>query len=77
MSFAADLVTAAAKAVKSTLFSTGGDEVNTKCYDDDEQTQADLQKMGMTLEGALNYFVGALHKVLREQHKTPVVWEGD
>ena len=51
------------KLFSSTLFSTGGDEVNIKCYTDDVQTQQALNASGKTLEQALDekydvYFAG-------------------
>jgi hexosaminidase len=54
------------------LFSTGGDEVNTYCYDQDAQTQAELKESGKTLEQGLSDFVHALDSI----GKTAVVWEG-
>ena len=59
----------------STLFSTGGDELNTNCYDIDEPTQASLNETGRTLEQALDAFTQVTHKALEVQGKTPVVWE--
>jgi len=58
----------------STLFSTGGDEINAQCYQDDAQTQHDLG--GKTLDQALTSFTQATHGALRALGKTPVVWEG-
>ena len=58
------------------MFSTGGDEVNAKCYEDDEQTQKALNETGITIEEALDEFVGYTHKALTNLGKTPVVWEG-
>ena len=59
----------------STLFSTGGDEINARCYADDAQTQNDLG--GRTFEQALDVFTQATHGALRNLGKTPVVWEGE
>ena len=58
----------------STMFSTGGDEINARCYADDAQTQRDLN--GQTLEQALDAFTQATHGALKNLGKTPVVWEG-
>lgn len=63
--------------MRSTMFSTGGDEVNVACYMQDAQTQADLAEAGVDLDGALNAFVLALQDVLRGQGKTPIVKEGE
>lgn len=75
--YVADLFTALTKLFPSTLFSTGGDELNTKCYDIDEPTQATLQESGRTLEEALDTFTQVTHKALTDKGKTPVVWEGE
>ncbi|KAH9932733.1 N-acetylhexosaminidase [Epithele typhae] len=70
-----DVFGAMSKMFPSTLFSTGGDELNTKCYDIDEPTQASLNASGKTLEQALDTFTQTTHKVLTDAGKTPVVWE--
>ncbi len=70
-----DLFRAVSKLFPSTMFSTGGDELNTNCYDIDEPTQATLNSTGRTLEQALDDFTKSTHKVLQDSGKTPVVWE--
>jgi len=74
-SFTTQLISSIARTLPSTLFSTGGDELNTNCYAKDAQTQADLKSSGRTLEQALNVFTQATHKGLTDLGKTPVVWE--
>ena len=74
--YVADLFTAVTKLFPSTLFSTGGDELNTNCYANDEPTQAALNASGSTLEQALDQFTQVTHKALEVKGKTPVVWEG-
>ena len=74
--YIADLFTAVTKLFPSTLFSTGGDELNTNCYANDEPTQAALNASGSTLEQALDVFTQATYGALRAQGKTPSVWEG-
>lgn len=59
------------------MFSTGGDELNTNCYDIDGPTQEALNTSGRTLEQALDTFTQVTHKALLDQGKTPVVWEGE
>ncbi|KAJ7505796.1 glycoside hydrolase family 20 protein [Mycena galericulata] len=75
VNFTANLFTAAAKVLPGKFFSTGGDELNTECYAQDAQTQADLKASGKTLEQALNTFTVASHSALAKLGKTPVVWE--
>jgi hexosaminidase len=74
--FTAALISSIAKLLPSTMFSTGGDELNQNCYATDNETQEDLKSSGMTLEQALSTFVHANHEVLAQLGKTPVVWEG-
>ena len=74
INFTASLLSAAANLFPSTLFSTGGDEINARCYQADAQTQQDLG--GRTLNQALDKFTQATHGALRNLGKTPVVWEG-
>ncbi|KAI0823995.1 N-acetylhexosaminidase [Trametes gibbosa] len=73
--YIADLFTEVAKMFPSTLFSTGGDELNTNCYDIDGPTQAALNASGSTLEQALDVFTQKTHDALKAKGKTPVVWE--
>ncbi|KAJ8081134.1 Glucosamine-6-phosphate isomerase (Glucosamine-6-phosphate deaminase) (GNPDA) (GlcN6P deaminase) [Marasmius tenuissimus] len=75
VNFTASLIDAAASLFQSKLFSTGGDEVNQKCYQEDPETQEQLGASGKTLEGALGDFVGATHEVLHAQGKSAVVWQ--
>jgi hexosaminidase len=73
INFTVGLLSAVAEMFPSGLFSTGGDEINARCYADDAQTQRDLD--GRTLEQALDAFTQATHGALRKLGKTPVVWE--
>ncbi|KAF8158415.1 N-acetylhexosaminidase [Crassisporium funariophilum] len=73
--FTASLISSIARTLPSTLFSTGGDELNVNCYTKDAQTQADLKSSGRTLEQALDVFTQTTHNALKSIGKTPVVWE--
>ncbi|KZV67215.1 glycoside hydrolase family 20 protein [Peniophora sp. CONT] len=75
VNYTSGLFSAVADMFPSTLLSTGGDEVNTPCYDDDAETQQELKASGQDLTGALTTFVNAMHETLRGKDKTPVVWE--
>ncbi|EKM79144.1 hypothetical protein AGABI1DRAFT_113758 [Agaricus bisporus var. burnettii JB137-S8] len=75
VNFTSGLINAMTSMFPSTLFSTGGDEINANCYEMDNQTQSDLNTSGKTLDEALASFVGATHEVVRGAGKTPVVWE--
>ena len=74
--FTATLLSSVARLLPSKYFSTGGDEVNTKCYQEDKSTQTALKQLGWTIEHALNVFTQATHSALVSEGKTPVVWEG-
>jgi hexosaminidase len=74
INFTMGMLSAVAELFPSTLFGTGGDEINARCYNDDAQTQQDLD--GRTLDQALDAFTQATHGALRKLGKTPVVWEG-
>jgi N-acetyl-beta-hexosaminidase len=67
---------AAANLTASKYFSTGGDELNVACYEQDEPTMALLNSTGQTLYGALSDFTATTHGALEAAGKTPVVWEG-
>lgn len=73
--FTTDLIKAVSSMFPSTLFNTGGDEINTNCYAKDNLTQEDLASQGKTLEEALDTFTQATHSALADAGKTPVVWE--
>ncbi|WAR54570.1 hypothetical protein PtB15_4B187 [Puccinia triticina] len=61
--------------VPGTLFSSGGDEVNKRCYEEDGPTQTRLRQQNQTLSQALASFVQATHATIRRAGKVPVVWE--
>ncbi|TFK27667.1 beta-hexosaminidase [Coprinopsis marcescibilis] len=75
INFTASLLTSVAGLFPSKFFSTGGDEINVNCYQDDPATQAELQKQGKNLEQALDTFTQVTHKALQDIGKTTVVWE--
>ncbi|KAI0088595.1 beta-hexosaminidase [Irpex rosettiformis] len=73
--FTAGLIEATARMFPSSLFSTGGDEVNLPCYQLDVETQRILNATGQTLQQKLEMFVQTLHGGLKGLGKTPIVWE--
>lgn len=76
INFVSSLFKSTADLFPSTLFSTGGDEINTNCYDQDNATQNALKANGQTFEEALSTFTQQTHSTLEKLGKTPVVWEG-
>lgn len=59
----------------SKYFSLGGDEINSKCYTDDAESQETLTSSGRDFSEALSDFTAATHAALRDTSKTPVLWE--
>jgi hexosaminidase len=74
--FTADLIGSVADLFPGQYFGTGGDEINSPCYAEDEETQTALNSTGKSFEQALDAFTQATHKVLKGKGKTVVVWEG-
>ncbi|KZT12170.1 glycoside hydrolase family 20 protein [Laetiporus sulphureus 93-53] len=64
-----------AKMFPSTMVSTGGDEINTYCYEMDEETQKDLNTTDLSFNDALADFTSQTHAALIAAGKTPAVWE--
>ncbi|THU82938.1 N-acetylhexosaminidase [Dendrothele bispora CBS 962.96] len=75
VNFTQSLFDSASTLFTGKLFSSGGDEINKNCYDQDSETQADLAANGTTFEEALDAFTQATHGVLHENGKRVVVWE--
>ncbi|KIY52424.1 glycoside hydrolase family 20 protein [Fistulina hepatica ATCC 64428] len=73
--FTVNLLTTVARNLSSSLFSTGGDELNVPCYTDDSLTQQELADKNVTLAEALEAFTQVTHGALKDIGKTPVVWE--
>ena len=60
----------------SSLFSTGGDELNLECYTNDTATQEALAAANQTLEEALNTFTMSTHGALTKLEKVGVIKSG-
>jgi len=73
--FTVDLIGSVADLFPGQYFSTGGDEINSPCYAEDEETQTALNSTGKSFEQALDAFTQATHRVLKSKGKTAVVWE--
>lgn len=73
--FTKKLFKAAVKHTPGKYFSTGGDEINQKCYNEDPVVQATLSSSGKTFQQALATFTNETHKVLVQSGKTPAVWQ--
>ncbi|BGP36456.1 Glucosamine-6-phosphate isomerase (Glucosamine-6-phosphate deaminase) (GNPDA) (GlcN6P deaminase) [Rhodotorula kratochvilovae] len=75
LAFSQRVLQDAAELSPSKLMSTGGDEVNERCYLDDPDTSAAMAAQNATLDELLSVFVHSIHDSLRKKGKTPVVWE--
>ncbi|ORY69311.1 glycoside hydrolase family 20 protein [Leucosporidium creatinivorum] len=73
--FAEELVKSASDMMSSPYFSTGGDEINDACYEQDLTTTSALLNGNATLDELLSTFVEGVHHRLRAAGKTSVVWE--
>ena len=73
--FVRDLFKAAIEHTPGPFFSTGGDEINKRCYAEDDVVQGTLNKTGRTFEQALDDFTQKTHAAILESGKTPVVWQ--
>ena len=60
----------------SPLMSTGGDEVNLPCWEEDMETITDLNERNITIADALDEFVVAIQSILKENGKTPFIKSG-
>lgn len=77
--FTAALISAARQRLpRFSLFSTGGNKINSLCYDDDKKTQGQLVEHDWNINDALANFTKTMHDVLRNESVTPAVcsWEG-
>lgn len=59
------------------MMSSGGDEVNLPCWEEDEDTQHDLAERNITIADALNEFVQTVQGVIRAHGKTPFIKSGE
>ncbi|KAI0665445.1 N-acetylhexosaminidase [Trametes maxima] len=73
LSFAQTLFASVAQMLPGTMMSSGGDEVNLPCWEEDEQTKADLARRNITIDDALNEFVQTVQGVIVEHGKTPFI----
>ncbi|PIL36481.1 hypothetical protein GSI_00170 [Ganoderma sinense ZZ0214-1] len=73
VSFAEALFDSVASTLHSRMMSSGGDEVNLPCWEEDEQTQDDLAERNITIAEALNEFVQAVQGVIVSHGKTPFI----
>jgi hexosaminidase len=75
INFTKKLFKSAIKHTPGKYFSTGGDEINMRCYQEDPVIQASLNSTGKTMQQALASFTAETHGALLESGKTPVVWQ--
>ncbi|KAI0816052.1 N-acetylhexosaminidase [Trametes gibbosa] len=73
LEFARTMFSAIADTLPGTMMSSGGDEVNLLCWEEDEQTMSDLVTRNITIEDALNEFVQTVQDVIIQHGKTPFI----
>ena len=76
LAFARQLFDSVAGMLAGTMMSSGGDEVNLPCWNDDEETARDLSDRNMTIADALNQFIQEVQGVLHDHGKTPFIKSG-
>ncbi|KAH9848284.1 N-acetylhexosaminidase [Lenzites betulinus] len=73
LEFARTMFSSVADTLPGTMMSSGGDEVNLPCWEEDEQTMSDLERRNITIADALNEFVQTVQGVITEHGKTPFI----
>ena len=61
----------------SPMMSSGGDEVNLPCWEEDEETIQDLQQRNITIAQALDEFIQGVQGVLQQHGKMPFIKSGE
>ncbi|CAG7853081.1 Probable beta-hexosaminidase fdl; AltName: Full=Protein fused lobes; Flags: Precursor [Serendipita indica DSM 11827] len=75
VNFTQRLFSSTIKHTPGKYFSTGGDEINRRCYEEDPVVNKTLTESGKTFEQALATFTNRTHEVLVKAGKKPVVWQ--
>ncbi|KAH9885996.1 N-acetylhexosaminidase [Cubamyces lactineus] len=73
LSFARAMFDSVAATLPGTMMSSGGDEVNLPCWEEDEQTMADLAARNISIADALNEFVQTVQGVITDHGKVPFI----
>ena len=76
LTFAKELFASVAGILKGTMMSSGGDEVNLPCWEEDEETQQNLQQKNITIAQALDIFIQEVQGVMKQHGKTPFIKSG-
>ncbi|KAK4057563.1 Glucosamine-6-phosphate isomerase (Glucosamine-6-phosphate deaminase) (GNPDA) (GlcN6P deaminase) [Microbotryomycetes sp. JL221] len=72
--FASEVLESIAQLINGPFLSTGGDEVNQRCYLEDQRTLEEMKRRGnASLDALLSDFVNTVHDRLRVNGKTPVM----
>ena len=77
LSFAQEFFDSVASDLPGKMMSSGGDEVNIPCWEEDEETQMDLTQRNITIADALNDFVRTVQGVIKAHGKTPFIKSGE
>lgn len=74
--FSKQLFDAIARNLKGTMMSSGGDEVNLPCWEEDQVTVQDLARRNMSIAQALDAFVVDIQGVIKQHNKVPFIKSG-
>lgn len=76
LKFAMELFDSVASVFTGTMLSSGGDEVNLACWEEDAETVRDLEKANVTIGEALDRFVREVQGVIKKHNKMPFIKSG-
>lgn len=63
--------------LNGTMMSSGGDEVNIPCWEEDEETVQNLHQRNITLADALDLFIQEVQSTLHDHGKIPFIKSGE
>ncbi|KAI0630928.1 N-acetylhexosaminidase [Trametes polyzona] len=73
VAFAKTMFSSVAETLPGTMMSSGGDEVNLPCWEEDEETVSELTRRNITIADALDQFVQAVQGVIKAHGKIPFI----
>ena len=76
LQFSKNLFQSAIDLLSGTMMSSGGDEVNLPCWNEDEPTIEDLAQSNTTIDQALNNFIHEVQGVMHANGKMPFIKSG-
>lgn len=74
--FSKQLFQSAIDLLDGTMMSSGGDEVNLPCWEEDEETMQALAESNTTIAQALDSFIQEVQGVMKKNGKMPFIKSG-